>query len=153
MNALLLSALISAAPAPARTASVDVGGVRIRVDRAWTHAVEGDTHRFTAPDGETWFSVDSGTVQTAGMSADTCVQKIRKALGGKFDARTVGGQPAAYGAAVDKDKKGKRFTTDTWVGCDGKTTWSVTGHRLSETEGPGSVQSFVESLTFVKGGK
>jgi hypothetical protein len=132
---------------------VDVGGVRIRVDRAWTHAVDGDTHRFTAPGGEAWFSVDAGTVQTAGMDAATCVQKIRRALGGKLDARTVGGQPAAYGSAVDRDKKGTRFTTDTWVGCDGKTTWSVTGHRLAETEGPGAVQSFVESLTFVKGGK
>lgn len=153
MTPVLLLLVVSAAPAPARTTSVDVGGVRIRVDRAWTHALDGDTHRFTAPDGETWFALDSGTVQTAGMAADTCVQKIRKALGGKMDARTVGGQPAAYGTAVDRDKKGKRFITDTWVGCDGKTTWSVTGHRLAETEGPGPVQSFVESLTFLKGGK
>ena len=148
MTALLLVCVLSAAPG-----GYTVGGVSLRVDPAWTHSTQGDTHRFAAPDGETWFEVDSGKVQTAGMEPGVCVQKILRALGGKFEPRTVGGQPAAYGKAEDKDKKGKRFVTDPWVGCDGKTTWSVTGHRLASAEGVPVVEGFVKTLAFVKGGK
>ncbi len=129
MIALALTALLGAAPAQG-TSPFKIPPIRLEVPSDWTHTEKEGTHRFAAPSGEAWLEVDVGQVQTRGMSAETCVQKITAAVGGRFERLQLGGQPAAHAAVVDVDKKRRQFASDTWVGCNGRTTWSLSAHHV-----------------------
>lgn len=107
-----------------------VKNISVKVPAAWNHSVEDGSHKFMAPSGDAYFLVDVGAVQTAGMKAQTCVDKIVKSIGGAgWEKLKVGGQPAAARADSDSAADGSgTVDTLTYVGCDGKTTWSVVFH-------------------------
>jgi hypothetical protein len=120
-------AVVLAAGSADALANYQVKNVQLQVPAAWTRSVEDGTHTFTAPSGDGKFVVDVGTVQTAGMKAEVCVDKIVAAIGGSgWERLKVGGQPAAKRSDTDAAPDGSGTVDSlTYVGCDGKTTWSV----------------------------
>jgi hypothetical protein len=123
---LSFSLLLGAGSADELTES-QVGALKLKTPAAWQRRdVEGTT-RFAAPSGEAYFDLDVGQVQRkGGMPAGECLNKILAGLGSEgFTRITAGGNPAAVKETVDTDESGKRFVDRTYVGCNGKTTWSM----------------------------
>lgn len=152
LTMLLLTAEPDAKPAD-EYVSFKVMPVQLSVPSAWTHSVDEGSHHFTSPEGDAFFNVDVGKVQTEGMKAQTCVDKITKAVGGKFKKGTYGDQPGAMQSSTDKGEDGKEVVTRTYVGCDGKTTWSVTFHYLktrASTFAP-VAEKVTSSVAYLKG--
>jgi len=105
--------------------------LNISVPVSWTHTNEEGTEKFKAPTGEAFFTLDVGAVQTAGMKPQMCLDKILTAMGGAqgWKSLKLGKAPAAR--RVDADTTPDRSAsveTVTYVGCDGKTTWSLVFH-------------------------
>ena len=130
-HALLIALLTAAAPeVEPRLVAFKIQPIRISVPADFAHTEEGATHRFSAKEGEAFFEVDVGKVQTAGMKGEVCRDKITKGIGGKFTKLVLGGQPAAKKVVTDKNKAKEEFVTHLYVGCDGSTTWSMSFHVL-----------------------
>ncbi|NOK35959.1 hypothetical protein D7W79_14555 [Corallococcus exercitus] len=107
--------------------SVTVKNIAMKAPAAWTRSNMDGTEKFLAPSGDAYFLVDVGTVQTAGMKAELCRTKILANIGGEgWTMLKVGGQPAATKTDTDAAPDGSgNVDTVTYVGCNGKTTWSV----------------------------
>jgi hypothetical protein len=129
IGSLLTMVLAAGGSADALT-KYQVKTLTLQVPAAWTRSVEDGSHKFVAPSGDAFFLVDVGAVQTAGMSGDTCVKKIVGSIGGEgWERLNIGAAPAAKKTDVDTAPENQgQVETVTWVGCDGKTTWSVTFH-------------------------
>lgn len=99
----------------------------IKVPAAWEKVVEAGTEKFRAPSKDAFFLLDVGTVQTAGMKPDVCLQKILASIGGEgWERVSLGYNPAAKRVNVDATEDGvDKVETHTFVGCNGKTTWSL----------------------------
>ena len=129
MLGTILAVVVAAGGSADALAAVQVKNVSLQVPAAWARSVEDGTNKFTAPSGDAYFLVDVGSVQTAGMKADTCVNKIVASIGGAgWERIKVGGQPAAKRMDSDNAPNGGAVDTVTYVGCDGRTTWSVVFH-------------------------
>ncbi len=116
-------------PAPEWT-KVQEKTLVVQVPATWVRSVEDGTQRFTDPSGDAYLLLDVGAVQTAGMKPQVCLDKILAAMGnGDWKKQTLGRAPAARGTALDTtpDQTGS-VQTVTYVGCDGKTTWSLVFH-------------------------
>ena len=88
------------------------------------------------------------------MPPEACLQKIKKGIGLRFEDREVGGSPAAVTAVVDRDKAGSEFVSETWVGCNGRVTWSVTTHRVKKSDKwSAALARAVESLGYAGKGR
>lgn len=108
-----------------------VKSVSMMVPAAWSKSVEEGSHKFVAPSGDAFFLVDVGAVQSKGMSGQTCLKKILAAMGGDegWKRISVGSAPAARKTVTDVAPEGQgEVETVSYVGCDGKTTWSVIFH-------------------------
>ncbi|MBZ4423068.1 hypothetical protein [Myxococcus sp. RHSTA-1-4] len=126
MLGTVLAVVVAAGGSADALASFQVKNVSLQVPAAWSRSTEDGTNKFSAPSGDAYFLVDVGSVQTAGMKADTCVDKIVASIGGAgWERMKVGGQPAAKRLDSDNSPSGGAVDTVTYVGCDGKTTWSV----------------------------
>lgn len=102
----------------------------ISVPAGWERKVADGTERFAAPSGKAFFTVDVGAVQTAGMAPSVCLGKLQSATGGaNWERLSVGSNPAAR--KVEIDSTSRRSTS--YVGCNGKTTWSLV-YTVSEAE-------------------
>lgn len=129
MLGTILAVVMAAGGSADALAQFQVKNVSLQVPAAWSRSVEDGSNKFTAPSGDAYFLVDVGAVQTAGMKADTCVDKIVKSIGGaNWERLKVGGQPAAKRLDSDNAPNGGVVDTVTYVGCDGRTTWSVVFH-------------------------
>jgi hypothetical protein len=129
MLGTILAVVVAAGGSADALAAFQVKNVSLQVPAAWSRSVADGSNKFTAPSGDAYFLVDVGSVQTAGMKADTCVNKIVASIGGAgWERLKVGGQPAAKRLDSDKSPNGGVVDTVTYVGCDGKTTWSVVFH-------------------------
>lgn len=129
MLGTILAVVVAAGGSADALAAVQVKNVSLQVPAAWARSMEDGSNKFTAPSGDAYFLVDVGSVQTAGMKADTCVNKIVASIGGAgWERLKVGGQPAAKRMDSDNAPNGGVVDTLTYVGCDGKTTWSVVFH-------------------------
>jgi hypothetical protein len=129
MLGTMLAVVVAAGGSADALAQFQVKNASLQVPAAWSRSNEDGSSKFTAPSGDAYFLVDVGTVQTAGMKADTCVDKIVKAIGGaNWERIKVGGQPAARRMDSDSAPNGGVVDTMTYVGCDGRTTWSVVFH-------------------------
>lgn len=127
---IVVALLLHADPAPAAPpqlsyAPFNTGKVKVAMPVGWAHRENNGTHHFISPDAKLTVDLDSGTVQSAGMRADDCRDKITKALRGRFTNVPVAGTAAAKKEESVFDKKKRVFVIETWVGCDGKTTWSL----------------------------
>ncbi|MFP2907906.1 hypothetical protein ACLESD_23225 [Pyxidicoccus sp. 3LFB2] len=129
MLGTILAVVVAAGGSADALAQFQVKNVSLQVPAAWARSTEDGTNKFTAPSGDAYFLLDVGSVQTAGMKAQTCVDKIVKSIGGaNWERIKVGGQPAAKRLDSDNAPNGGVVDTVTYVGCDGKTTWSVVFH-------------------------
>ncbi|MDY7228331.1 hypothetical protein [Hyalangium rubrum] len=99
----------------------------LKVPAAWERSVEEGTQKFKAPSKDAFFLLDVGAVQTAGMQPDVCLQKILASVGGEgWERVSLGANPAAKKVEVDATEDGvDKVETHTFVGCNGKTTWSL----------------------------
>jgi hypothetical protein len=148
--------LSAGGPAEALTA-VQVKNLALKMPAAWKRSVEDGTSKFEDPSGNAWFLVDVGAVQTAGMSGTTCLGKITKSLGGQWKRLDVGGAPAATQSWVDKGQGAKALVeveTLSYVGCDGKTTWSIVMHLdpKQKSRFEALAQQVAQSVTYVRAG-
>ncbi|MCP3164352.1 hypothetical protein [Myxococcus qinghaiensis] len=129
MLGTILTVVMAAGGSADALAQFQVKNVGVQVPAAWSRSTEEGTMKFTAPSGDAYFLVDVGSVQTAGMKAKVCVDKIVAGIGGaNWERLTVGGQPAAKRLDSDNSTNGGVVDTVTYVGCDGRTTWSVVFH-------------------------
>ncbi|AKF82263.1 hypothetical protein OWM54_37790 [Myxococcus sp. MISCRS1] len=125
----ILTVVMAAGGSADALTQFQVKNVAVQVPAAWTRSNEDGTAKFTAPSGDAYFLVDVGAVQTAGMKAQVCVDKIVTGSGGTgWEKLKVGGQPAARRLDTDASTNGALVDTWTYVGCDGRTTWSVVFH-------------------------
>lgn len=113
-------------------AKSQVGALSLMTPAAWKKSDNQGTARFAAPSGEAYFELDVGEVQReGGMPAEECLSKILAGVGADgFNRISVAGQPAALKVFVDTDESGKAFTTHSYVGCNGRTTWSLMFHMV-----------------------
>ncbi|MCP3103494.1 hypothetical protein LZ198_31885 [Myxococcus sp. K15C18031901] len=126
MLGTLLTMVVAAGGSADALANFQVKNVAVQVPAAWQRSVEDGSTKFLAPSGDAYFLVDVGTVQTAGMKAQVCVDKITAGIGGTgWEKLKVGGQPAAKRLDSDASTNGGVVDTVTYVGCDGRTTWSI----------------------------
>ncbi|RKG77870.1 MAG: hypothetical protein EOO71_31455 [Myxococcaceae bacterium] len=123
----LLTVMLAAGGSADALTNVSVKNVSLKAPAAWTRSNTEGSEKFLAPSGDAYFLVDVGTVQTAGMKAEVCRQKILASIGGtSWTMVKVGGQPAAFKSDTDAAPDGSgNVDTVTYVGCNGKTTWSV----------------------------
>jgi hypothetical protein len=105
-----------------------VKALSLKVPAAWERTVEEGTQKFKAPSQDAFFLLDVGTVQTAGMAPKVCLEKILASIGGQgWQKLSLGANPAAKRVDADTTEDGKdTVETHTYVGCNGKTTWSLT---------------------------
>ena len=140
--ALVLPAAAPAPAAPAPAAPVveftpfQDNTLVLNVPKDWKSSVVDGSQRFTDPSGDAYLLLDVGKVQSAGMKPQVCLDKIVAAMGGQdskdktgWTLLSLGRAPAARHLDVDTtpDRTGS-VETVTYVGCDGKTTWSLVFH-------------------------
>ncbi|HYH98099.1 hypothetical protein [Hyalangium sp.] len=101
----------------------------IQVPAAWERTVQEGTEKFKAPSGDAFFTLDVGAVQTQGMQAKVCLEKILTAMGGSegWEKVSLGLNPAARKVSVDdaNEEGSEKVRSMHYVGCNGKTTWSL----------------------------
>ena len=96
---------------------------------AWKAKKEEGTQRYDAPSGDAYFLLDVGHTARP-MSGEECRAKILAGMGAEdAEKLSIGQAPAAKQFASDKSEDGKsEVHTYTFVGCDGKATWSLVFH-------------------------
>jgi hypothetical protein len=99
----------------------------VQVPAAWKRVTEEGTEKFSDPAGDAFFTLDVGAVQKAGMKPQVCLDKILAAMGNApgWERLSVGRHPAARKVDVDESSGGLAVRSVTYVGCNGKTTWSL----------------------------
>jgi hypothetical protein len=131
IGSLVTMMVLSAGGSADALTAYKVKSVSLMVPAAWQKSVEDGSHKFMAPSGDAYFVVDVGAVQSKGMDGQACVNKILANLGGgqSWERVNVGSAPAAKLVVTDvaPDNKGE-VETVSYVGCDGRTTWSVIFH-------------------------
>ncbi len=129
MMGTLLMVVLSAGAGGSADALVkhQVKALSIKVPAAWEKTEDGGTQKFKAPSKDAFFLLDVGTVQTAGMQPQVCLQKILASIGGEgWERLSLGANPGAKRVDTDTTEDGKdTVETHTYVGCNGKTTWSM----------------------------
>jgi hypothetical protein len=126
----LLVALLAAGE-PAELAKHEVKTLTVSLPEDWKQSEADGTLRFEDPSGNAYVLVDVGAVQTTGMKPQVCLDKILSAMGGDstWKALKLGKSPAARRVDSDTTPDGaESVRTVTYVGCDGRTTWSLVFH-------------------------
>ncbi|HEX8440831.1 hypothetical protein [Archangium sp.] len=126
-----LLVLVLAAGEPAETLTkYEVKTLALQVPSAWKQSEADGTQRFDDPSGDAYLLLDVGAVQTAGMKPQVCLEKILAAMGNEnWKQLKLGKAPAARRVDTDTTPDGaESVETVTYVGCDGKTTWSLVFH-------------------------
>lgn len=122
---------VLAAGEPVELTKHEVKTLTLQLPADWTQSEADGTQRFADPSGDAYVLVDVGAVQTAGMKPQVCVEKIISAMGGGEGWKNLklGKAPAARRVDSDTTPDGaESVRTVTYVGCDGKTTWSLVFH-------------------------
>ncbi|WP_434379972.1 hypothetical protein [Melittangium boletus] len=127
----LVVALLAAGEPTAELAKREVKTLTLNLPEDWARSEADGTLRFADPSGNAYVLVDVGAVQTAGMKPQVCLDKILSAMGGEpgWKSLKLGKSPAARRVDSDTTPDGaESVRTVTYVGCDGKTTWSLVFH-------------------------
>jgi len=123
-----------------------VGALKLSVPSAWRKTVNESATRFANPAGDAYFDVDVGAVQTpGGLPAGVCLNNITASIGGAWTRLSIGSNPAAKKSKVETNSGNLRYVSETYVGCNGKTTWSITFHMVSTKRD--SFEPLVEKIT------
>jgi hypothetical protein len=129
LGVLLAVALTAGDPVEALT-DYTVKSLVLQVPSEWKQSEADGTHRFDDPTGNAYLLLDVGAVTTTGMKPQVCLEKILGAMGNEgWKQLKVGKAPAARRVDSDTTPDGaESVETVTYVGCDGKTTWSLVLH-------------------------
>jgi len=130
LGSLLVMVLAAAEPA-AELTKYEVKTLALQVPSEWQQSEADGTQRFDDPTGDAYLLLDVGSVQTAGMKPQKCLEKILTAMGSEqgWKQLKLGRAPAARRVDSDTTPDGaESVQTVTYVGCDGKTTWSLVFH-------------------------
>ena len=125
-----LLVMVLAAGEPAELAKYEVKTLALQVPSEWQQSEADGTQRFDDPTGDAYLLLDVGAVQTSGMKPQVCLEKILGAMGNeRWKQLKLGKSPAARRVDTDTTPDGaESVQTVTYVGCDGKTTWSLVFH-------------------------
>ena len=135
LGALVVAVL--AAAEPAELTKHEVKTLTLQLPSDWKQSEADGTQRFTDPSGDAYVLVDVGAVQSAGMKPQLCLEKILSAMGGEqgWKPLKLGKSPAARRVDSDTTPDGaESVRTVTYVGCDGKTTWSLVFHMDTKSQ-------------------
>ncbi|MBI3183019.1 MAG: hypothetical protein HYZ28_12855 [Myxococcales bacterium] len=121
---LVVTTVLSGGAEP--LSAVQIGELSVKVPSTWKASLEEGTRRYDAPSGDAYFLLDVGRTQSK-MTGAVCLEKILARLEGDFRKLTIGASPAAWKRDTDKSAEGV-VQTITFVGCDGRTTWSLVFH-------------------------
>lgn len=125
MIRLTLAALLLASPVT-DLVPTQIKTLKLRVPAVWKHTDDQGTQVYTSPAKDAQLLVDIGTTQSQ-LDAVACRDKIVHAMGDQgWTLVSVGAQPAAR--KVDEDTSQDKQTvvdTVTYVGCNGRTSWSL----------------------------
>ncbi|WNG36191.1 hypothetical protein F0U60_22745 [Archangium minus] len=127
----LLVMVLAAGEPTAELTKYQVKTIALQVPSDWKQSEADGTQRFDAPSGDAYLLLDVGAVQTAGMKPQVCLDKVLAAMGSAqgWKQLKVGKAPAARRVDSDTTPDGaESVETVTYVGCDGKTTWSLVFH-------------------------
>jgi hypothetical protein len=130
LGSLLVMVLAAGEPAEALT-KYEVKTLALQVPSEWKQSEADGTQRFDDPTGDAYLLVDVGAVQTARMKPQVCLDKVLAAMGQEkgWKPLRLGKAPAARRMDMDTTPDGaESVATVTYVGCDGKTTWSLVFH-------------------------
>ncbi|QRO01458.1 hypothetical protein JRI60_21775 [Archangium violaceum] len=130
LGSLLVMVLTAGEPAEALK-KYEVKTLALQVPAEWKQSEADGTQRFDDPSGGAYLLVDVGAVQTAGMKPQVCLDKVLGAMGNEkgWQKLKLGKAPAARRVDTDTTPDGaESVETVTYVGCDGKTTWSLVFH-------------------------
>jgi hypothetical protein len=129
LGALLAVVLTSGDPVEALT-NYTVKTLVLQVPSEWKQSEADGTHRFDDPAGSAYLLLDVDSVKTSGMKPQACLENLLGAMGNEgWKPLKVGKAPAARRVASDTTPDGaESVETVTYVGCDGKTTWSLVLH-------------------------
>jgi hypothetical protein len=129
LGSLLVMVLAAGEPAETLT-KYEVKTLALQVPSEWKQSEADGTQRFDDPSGDAYLLLDVGTVQTSGMKPKVCLEKILAAMGNEnWKPLKLGKAPAAQRVDTDTTPDGaESVETVTYVGCDGKTTWSLVFH-------------------------
>jgi hypothetical protein len=126
-----LLVMVLAAGEPAELTKYEVKTLALQVPSEWTQSEADGTQRFDDPTGDAYLLVDVGSVQSAGMKPQKCLEKILTAMGSEQGWKQLKLAKAPAARRVDSDTTpdgAESVQTVTYVGCDGKTTWSLVFH-------------------------
>lgn len=130
LGSLLVMVLAAGEPAAA-LAKYEVKTLVLQVPADWKQSEADGTQRFDDPSGDAYLLLDVGSVQTAGMKPQVCLEKILAAMGSAegWKQLKLGKAPAARRVDTDMTPdRAESVETVTYVGCDGKTSWSLVFH-------------------------
>jgi hypothetical protein len=152
-GSLLMAVL--AAGEPAELAKHELKTLTLRLPVDWKQSEADGTQRFDDPSGDAHVLVDVGSVQTSGMKPQVCLDKILSAMGSNQGWRPLklGKAPAARRVDSDTTPDGaESVRTVTYVGCDGKTTWSLVFHMDTKEQEHFEplVEKIAGSIAYVK---
>jgi hypothetical protein len=127
----LLVMVLAAGQPPVELTTYEIKTLALQVPSDWKQSEADGTQRFSDPSGDAYLLLDVDAVRTAKMKSQVCLDKILSAMGGArgWKPLELGKAPAAR--RVDADTTPDRSAsveTVTYVGCDGKTTWSLVFH-------------------------
>lgn len=130
--------------------------LKLSVPAAWERSNQEGTEKFKAPSGDAFFLLDVGAVQAAGMKPEVCLEKILTAMGGgEWEKLKLGSHPAARRVNVDAatEDGSDKLKTLTYVGCNGKTTWSLifTMNEKKQERFEPLAKKITESVSYAKG--
>jgi len=126
MIALTLTALLLAGNPLTDLVPVQIKTVKLRVPGVWKHTDDKGTQTYTSPAKDAQILVDVGATASP-LDAASCRDKIVHAMGDAgWTSISIGTQPAARKMEeVTSEDKQTVVDTLTYIGCNGRTTWSM----------------------------
>ncbi|WP_224360893.1 hypothetical protein [Hyalangium versicolor] len=158
IGSLVLTVALAASSggSPDAMKKYQVKTLSLQAPASWERSSQEGTEKFKSPTGEVFFTLDVGAVQTAGMKADVCLDKILAAMGAEgWEKLKLGKNPAARRVNLDNANEAgsEKVRSITYVGCNGKTTWSMifSGNDKKKDEFEPVVAKITQSVSYSKG--
>ncbi|WP_224242727.1 hypothetical protein [Hyalangium gracile] len=153
---VLAVALAASSGGSAEMKKYQVKTLSLQVPADWERSTHEGTEKFRSPTGEAFFTLDVGAVQTAGMKAQVCLDKMMAAMGAEgWEKLRLAKNPAARRVNVDNatEDGANKVRSVTYIGCSGKTTWSIifSSDDKKKDELEPVLKKITQSVSYAKG--